>query len=226
MTDATNSKLLDTVEIETQSNPTHAVIWLHGLGADGHDFEPIVPQLGLNDHKVRFIFPHAPVRPVTINMNMPMRAWYDIKTIDRNAVEDEAGILASAAEVRKLFEREVDRGIPMENIVLAGFSQGGAIALYAGLRCPHKLAGVLALSTYVPIRAKLADEKTAVNQDTAIFMAHGSYDPVVPFAFGELSKDLLIEQGYNVEWHSYPMEHNINFDEIRDIGQWLKKRFA
>lgn len=219
------SDVIPHIEIETQSNPTHTVIWLHGLGADGHDFEPIVPQLGLDDIAVRFIFPHAPVRPVTINMNMPMRAWYDIKTLDRNAVEDEAGIKESAAEVKKLFQREVDRGIPMENIVLAGFSQGGAVALYAGLRCPHALAGVVGLSTYMPIRAKLADEAEKANKTVPIFMAHGTYDPVVPFAFGELSKDLLIEQGYNVDWHTYPMEHNVNFDEIHDIGQWLKSRF-
>lgn len=225
------SDVLPTVEVLTPTaesqSADYAVIWLHGLGADGHDFEPIVPQLGVDDLPIRFIFPHAPVRPVTLNMGMPMRAWYDIKSLDRdNAVEDEVGIKATAAEVRKLFEREVERGVKMENIVLAGFSQGGAIALYAGLRCPHPLAGVMGLSTYLPIRNKLQDEAENANKNTPIFMAHGSYDAVVPYEYGQLSRDLLTEQGYAVEWHSYPIEHNVNFDEIRDIGLWLKKRFA
>lgn len=224
------SDTLPAVEVLTpaaqQDSAQYAVIWLHGLGADGHDFEPIVPQLGVDDLPIRFVFPHAPVRPVTLNMGMPMRAWYDIKSLDRDAAEDETGVQASAAEVRKLFEQEVSRGVPMGNIVLAGFSQGGAIALYAGLRCPETLAGIMGLSTYLPLRNKLAEEAEAANLKTPIFMAHGSYDPVVPFAYGQLSRDLLTEQRYAVEWHSYPIEHNVNIDEIRDIGQWLKTRFT
>lgn len=224
------SEVLPTVEVETAAaqaqGAQYAVIWLHGLGADGHDFEPIVPQLGVDNLPIRFVFPHAPVRPVTLNMGMPMPAWYDIKSLDRDSAEDESGIQASAAEVRKLFEREVERGVAMESIVLAGFSQGGAIALYAGLRCPQTLAGIMGLSTHLPLRSQLAAEAESANKDTAVFMAHGSYDPVVPYAYGQLSRDLLMEQGYAVEWHSYPIEHSVSFDEIRDIGQWLKTCFA
>lgn len=221
---------LPAVEVLTpaaeQHGATYSVIWLHGLGADGHDFEPIVPQLGLDDVPVRFVFPHAPVRPVTLNMNMPMRAWYDITSLDRDASEDEAGLQASASEVNKLLLQEAARSVPAQNIILAGFSQGGAVALYAGLRQPEKLAGIMGLSTYLPLRAKLAEEAHAANQSTPVWMAHGSYDPVVPYAYGQLSYELLKSADYDISWQSYPIEHNVSLDEIRHIGLWLRERFT
>jgi phospholipase/carboxylesterase len=214
-----NASLLETVEAAPRGAPELAVIWLHGLGADGHDFEPIVPELRL-DVRVRFVFPHAPIRPVTINGGLPMRAWYDIVGFDA-FVEDAAGIRASAAAVARLVDREVERGVPTERIVLAGFSQGGAIALQLGLREARRLAGVLALSTYLPLAASLAAEKSPGNAALPILMAHGSEDPIIPLAHADASRRVLEREGYAVNWHVYPMAHAVCAPEIRAIGEWL-----
>ena len=210
-----------TVEIATGSGaPEGSVIWLHGLGADGHDFEPIVPELRLPaELGLRFVFPHAPVRPVTLNGGMAMRAWYDIYSLDRGGPVDEEGIRASAALLDDLIEREQERGIAANKIVVAGFSQGGAIALHAALRASDRLAGVMGLSTYLPLRGAFSDEVTA--SDLPIFMAHGSLDPVVPMMLGRDAADLLVETGFNVEWHDYPMAHSVCLEEINDIRAWL-----
>ena len=210
---------LETVEAAPRGAAELAVIWLHGLGADGHDFEPIVPELRL-DARVRFVFPHAPIRPVTINGGLPMRAWYDIVGFDAS-VEDAAGIRASAAAVTKLVDREVERGMPTERIVVAGFSQGGAIALQLGLREPRPLAGVLALSTYLPLAASLASEKSAANAAVPIFMAHGSADPIIALAHADASRRVLEHEGYSVDWRVYPMAHAVCVPEIQAIGAWL-----
>lgn len=217
--------MLESVVIEPQGEHRASVIWLHGLGADGHDFEPVVPELQLPaDVGVRFIFPHAPVRPVTINGGMEMRAWYDIKQISPDGPEDDAGIEAARAEVEALVAAEKQAGIPAERIVLAGFSQGGAIALHTGLRHPERLAGLMGLSTYLPLRDRLADEAAEPNRGLSVFMAHGSLDPMLPQQLGELSRDLLQEAGYDVAWHSYPMQHQVCLEEIRAIGAWLQPR--
>jgi phospholipase/carboxylesterase len=212
---------LETLEVETGSKPKAAVIWLHGLGADGHDFEPIVPEFGLPASKpVRFIFPNAPQRPVTINMGMRMRAWYDILQLG-GGPEDETGIRESQAQIGSLIEREKTRGIPARRIVLAGFSQGGAIALQTALRYPERLAGVMALSTYLPLVTKLAAERHAINGDIPILMAHGSYDPMIPMPRAQQSRDALQALGYAVEWHEYPMPHSVCPEEIADIAAFL-----
>ena len=212
--------MLDAIEITTGDAPRLAVVWLHGLGADGHDFEPIVPELRLAA-PVRFVFPHAPVRPVTINGGMQMRAWYDILGFDRRAREDAAGIHASAAAVTELVDREIERGLSSDSIVLAGFSQGGAIALHTALRSPKPLAGVLALSTYLPLAATLASERSAVNAAIPLFMAHGTDDPVLPFGLAETSRRALEALGYVVDWHAYRMAHSVCMEEVRAIGAWL-----
>ncbi|MFU8894838.1 MAG: alpha/beta hydrolase [Gammaproteobacteria bacterium] len=215
------SDVLETVERETGPGPTASVVWLHGLGADGHDFDPIVPALRLRGGpEVRYVFPHAPVRPVTINGGMEMRAWYDIVAIQRGAREDEAGIRDSSAAIGALLQREIERGIPANRIVLAGFSQGGAVALHAGLRYAEKLAGIMALSAYLPLRAA-AGEFHAANRETPVFMAHGSLDPVVPLVLGEESAKLLAEAGYAVEFKSYSMPHAVCPQEVEDIRGWL-----
>jgi phospholipase/carboxylesterase len=212
---------METIEIETGAQPEAAVIWLHGLGADGHDFEAIVPELGLAAAPaVRFVFPNAPVRPVTLNQGMRMRAWYDIVQLG-GGVEDETGIRASQASLAELVAREETRGILPARVVLAGFSQGGAIALQAALRQPQRLAGVMALSTYLPLRQALEAEKSAANAQTPIFMAHGSYDDVIPLARAEQSRQALEAAGYAVEWHTYPMPHSVSLEEIRDIAAFL-----
>ena len=213
---------LPTVERETAAHPVFSIIWLHGLGADGNDFVPIVPELVDGAWPaLRFVFPHAPVRPVTINNGLSMRAWYDIAGFDTLAREDMAGIRASIGEVETLIEREHDRGVPSERIVLAGFSQGGAIALAAGLRHAQKLAGIVALSTYLPLAAKLADERSGANANTPIFWGHGTADPVVVLQRGVDSRDLLQSLGYPVDWHSYPMAHAVCADEIAELRRWL-----
>ena len=211
---------MDAIEITTGESPDLAVIWLHGLGADGHDFGPIVPELRLG-LPVRFVFPHAPVRPVTINGGMAMRAWYDILGFDRQAKEDAAGIRASAAAVTELIERELARGIASNRIVLAGFSQGGAIALQTALREPRPLAGVLALSTYLPLAATLAAERSEANAGIPIFMAHGTADTVLPLSLAESSRRSLEGLGYAVDWHAYSMPHSVCVEEIGAIGAWL-----
>jgi phospholipase/carboxylesterase len=215
--------MLETLEIETGSGPQSSVIWLHGLGADGHDFEPIVPELDLGPAPIRFIFPHAPMMPVTINQGFVMRAWYDIVSSDLGRQEDEAGVRASQAALEALIEHELGRGVPARRIVLAGFSQGGAIALQTGLRYPDRLAGIMALSTYVPIAGSLAGEAQAANRDVPIFMAHGELDPVVPIRRARESRALLEDLGYRVEWHEYPMPHAVCAEEIAHISAWLTR---
>jgi phospholipase/carboxylesterase len=217
----------DTVEIETgQQAPVGSVIWLHGLGADGHDFEPIVPELRLPETlPLRFVFPHAPVRPVTLNGGMSMRAWYDIISLDRDGPVDATGIRDSAAMLTALIDREQQRGVQAARIVIAGFSQGGAIALHTALRHPEPLAGLMALSTYLPmpdaLQAEVAGSGAGDNRDMPIFMAHGSFDPVLPMQLGRSSADLLLAAGYDVQWHDYPMAHGVCAQEIADIRSWL-----
>ena len=221
----------ETVEVETGSNPAGSVIWLHGLGADGHDFEPIVPELRLpDDLPLRFVFPHAPRRPVTINAGMAMRAWYDIVSLDRDGPADEDGIRASAAILEGLVAREVERGVPVGKILLAGFSQGGAIALHTALRYPRRLAGLMALSTWLPLVSRFQDEvvdnAAAANRDLPIFMAHGSFDPMLPIQMGQSSAKLLVDAGFDVEWHDYPMAHAVCAEEIADIRRYLVRVYV
>lgn len=223
--------LLETIEHETGPDPRWAVVWLHGLGADGHDFAPIVPELVKRDWPaIRFVFPHAPVRPVTINNGMRMRAWYDIRdfgfegTVGDRA--DAAGVAASVEQVEALVAREGDRGIPASRVLLAGFSQGGAIALSTALRRAAPLAGIVALSTYLPLATQVDTGATAVALRQPVFMAHGTDDPVVPFVAGERSAQRLRAMGFDVEWHEYPMQHQVCAEQIRDLGHWLDRRFA
>ena len=219
--------LLEAIEIETGKNPAAAVIWLHGLGADGNDFVPIVSELDLGGAPaIRFVFPHAPVRPVTINNGMMMRAWYDVLFGDLEGTSrraDERGVRESQALVGALIEREAGRGIATGNIVLAGFSQGGAVTLQTGLRYPKKLAGMMALSTYLPLAETLAQEAAPANRQTPIFMAHGIHDGVIPLMMGAGSMTLLTGMGHPVEWHQYPMQHSVCPQEIQDIGAWLRR---
>jgi phospholipase/carboxylesterase len=217
--------LLPTVENETAANPTYSVIWLHGLGADGHDFAPIVPELVSSQWPaLRFVFPHAPVQPVTVNGGMPMRAWYDIYGFDLVSRQDEAGMRASIAQVEALIAREQERGVPSERILLVGFSQGGAIALAAGLRHAQKLAGIIALSTYLPLADSLATERSAANAAVPIFWGHGTLDPVVVLQRGLDSRAALEALGYHVQWHTYPMPHAVCPDEIADLRRWIGER--
>ena len=212
------------VEIETGRNPQAAVIWLHGLGADGHDFEPIVPELvQRSERALRFVFPHAPMRPVTLNAGYVMRAWYDIIAIDRRAAEDESGIRASQALITELIRRENARGIATDRIVLAGFSQGGAMALYSGTRYAERVAGIIGLSCYQLLAGRFAAERNPANQATPIFLAHGTEDPVVPPALGEATCRQLQAAGYTVEWHAYSMPHSVCPQEVADIAAWLRR---
>jgi phospholipase/carboxylesterase len=217
---------IETVEMETGAMPSGSVIWLHGLGADGHDFEPIVPELQLPEAlRLRFVFPHAPVRPVTVNGGMQMRAWYDIISLDRDGPSDEDGIRQSGAILQELIDKEIERGIPANRIVAAGFSQGGAVAIHAALRCTEKLGGLMALSTYLPLPevfdAEVVNNADLNNTNLPIFMAHGSFDPVLPLQLGQASYDQLSSAGFDVEWHEYPMAHAVCAEEIRDIRAWL-----
>jgi phospholipase/carboxylesterase len=214
----------DAVEIETGHNPQSSVIWLHGLGADGHDFEPIVPELvQRSERAVRFVFPHAPIRPVTLNGGYAMRAWYDIIALDRRAEEDVNGIRASQALITGWIRRENAGGIPSERIVLAGFSQGGAMALYSATRYPERLGGIIGLSCYQLLADRFAAERTAANQATPIFLAHGMQDPVVNPALGEAASRQLQAAGYAVEWHAYSMPHSVCPQEVTDIAAWLRR---
>lgn len=213
---------LQSIEIETRPSPSHAIIWLHGLGADGNDFVPVVEQLALPNLGIRFIFPHAPMMPVTINGGFVMRAWYDI--VDAGLAldeEDERGLRASQSTITALLDKETRRGIPASRIVLAGFSQGGAITLQTGLRYPHKLAGMLVLSGYLPLMSKVERERNAVNQLTPVFMGHGTIDNVVPMSLGVASRAHLTQAGYSVEWHEYPMMHGVCAEELADVSAWL-----
>ncbi len=213
----------EAVEIETGANPTAAVIWLHGLGADGHDFEPIVPELVRpGERALRFVFPHAPIRPVTLNGGYAMRAWYDIVSLERRGPEDESGIRASQAAIDTLIRRENARGIATGRIVLAGFSQGGAMALFAGTRYGEKLAGMMGLSCYLLLAGRLTAERSAANQSTPIFLAHGTQDPIVAPVLGEQARATLEAAGYSVEWHAYAMPHSVCPQEVADIAQWLR----
>ncbi len=209
------------IEIETGRQPTATVIWLHGLGADGRDFEPIVPELRLPSAvPIRFIFPHAPHRPVTINGGYVMRAWYDIRTAEFVQREDEAGIRESEQTVRDLIAQEHKRGIPSQRVVLAGFSQGGAIALHTGVRYLERLAGIMALSTYLPLADSFMTEAHAANQTVPIFMAHGTEDPIIPIERGRQSADLLKRAGADVMWRTYDMAHSVCIEEIGEIAAW------
>ena len=217
--------LPERVEVATGDNPVGSVIWLHGLGADGHDFEPIVPELRLPaDLPLRFVFPHAPVRPVTINGGMAMRAWYDIISLDSAGRADADGVRESTAILEALIEREIERGIPAEKIVIAGFSMGGAIAINTALHTAHKLAGLMALSTYLPIPDEVED--STGNRDLPVFMAHGTYDPMVLHQWGKASAGGLVAAGFSVEWRDYPMQHAVCPEEIQDIRAWLLRVFA
>jgi phospholipase/carboxylesterase len=222
---SSSETLLPTVEISTGDSPQLAIIWLHGLGADGHDFEPIVPELRL-PFPARFVFPHAPVRPITVNGGMEMRGWYDILGFGMNMRQDAVGIRASATAVTRLIDREIERGLSSSQIVLAGFSQGGAIALHTALREARPLAGVLALSTYLPLGDAVAAERSVANAHMPIFMAHGSADPLLPLGLAEGSRRTLEALGYSVDWHVYPMAHSVCVEEIAAISAWLAKRVA
>jgi phospholipase/carboxylesterase len=214
--------MLETVEIETGATPDAAVIWLHGLGADGHDFEPIVPEIVRRGERAwRFVFPHAPVRPVTINGGMSMRAWYDIKGLNRQAAEDTAGFRDTDAQIRQLIAREAARGIPAQRLVLAGFSQGGAVSLYTAPRLPEALAGVMALSCYLPCESTFTAERLAANDATPLLMVHGQADATLPIAMGLQARDFLMQRGYAVEWHDYPMGHAVCTEEVADIRRFL-----
>ncbi len=215
--------LLPTV-ISGSDKPEYSVIWLHGLGADGHDFEPIAAELNFpNKSKTRFIFPHAPNKPVSINAGHVMPAWYDILEISEYAEEDEQGIRETEKKIVALLEHEIASGVPAKNIILAGFSQGGAMALQTALRFSQSLAGILALSTYLPLSGRLAAERSTENQDIPIMMMHGDYDPIVPIKLAKISKQALFELGWSVQWKTYPMEHSVCPDQIDDISRWFAK---
>ena len=219
---------LPCIETSTGPIPTGAVIWLHGLGATGDDFAAIVPELDLTAcPPIRFVFPHAPSMPVTINGGYVMPAWYDIITLEKHSRRvDEAGIVHSRQAIRQLIESENQRGIPCERIFLAGFSQGGAVAYTTALTHPEKLAGLIALSTYIPVQRLLTDEMTAANKAIPVFAAHGMDDDVVAPELGMAARDFLLEQGYSPEWHEYPMPHSVCLPEVKAIGKWLKARMA
>ena len=221
----------DTVEVGGGEKPDGTVIWLHGLGADGHDFEPIVAELDLDKQAdLRFVFPHAPVRPVTINGGIPMRAWYDVMSLDRSGPQDEAGIRDSAETLKRLIEREHDRGVDYDRVVLAGFSQGGAIAMHTAMRFPEKLAGLMALSTWMPLEATIDGEvmqsPESQPRDLPVLMAHGSFDPMLPIAVGQHARDIMQKAGFNVQWHEFPMAHAVCAEEIAEIRRWLLSIFA
>ncbi len=214
---------LDTIEVETGGVPHAAVIWMHGLGADGHDFEPVVPELDLpSSPAVRFVFPHAPRQPVTINGGYVMRAWYDVFDDQGVRREDEAGVRASQGRIEVLIARERARGILASRIVIAGFSQGGAMALHTGVRHQERLGGIIALSCFLPLAAAVAAEASPVNRAVPIFMAHGTHDPLIPVARGQEACSLLRTSGYRVAWHEYPMPHSVCAEEISDIAAWLR----
>lgn len=219
--------MLDCVQTETGVAPKFSVIWLHGLGADGNDFGPIVPELIARDWPaIRFVFPHARVRPISVNGGARMRAWYDITGFEIAQRQDEAGIRYSMTELEELIAREVERGIPSSRIFLAGFSQGAAMVLSGGLRHAQRLAGIIALSGYVPLADALATERSEENRGVPIFMAHGSVDPIVPQPLGMLGRDFLRNLGYGVDWHSYPMAHQVCAEEILDLRNWMGAHLA
>ena len=215
-----NMGILETVEVGPDQETDGVVIWLHGLGADGHDFEPVVHHLAMP--QVRFVFPHAPIRPVTINGGMPMRAWFDIISVEEGAPEDEDGIRQSTTLLEALIEREHQRGVPYERIVLAGFSQGGAIAMFTTLRYAHKMAGLMVLSSYLPLADKFAIERNTANLSIPMFLAHGVTDALLPISHGFKCRETLSEWGAELEWHEYPIGHAVCPDEIMHIAIWLR----
>ena len=214
---------LQTVEIETRPKPSHSVIWLHGLGADGNDFVPIIGELSLPPPGIRFVFPHAPMRPVTINGGFVMRAWYDIANPDPVMKEDELGVRQSQRTIEELIAKEKTRGVPLSRIVVAGFSQGGVIALQTGLRQPERLAGVMSLSAYLPLTSTFAKERNKANYGVPIFLGHGVADNIVPLPLGIASRDRLLKLGYDVDWHQYPMPHSVCAEELEDVSAWLSR---
>mgnify|MGYP000371472160 FL=1 len=215
--------MLDFITTKTGNNPKLLVIWLHGLGADGHDFEPVVPQFKNPKFDIEFIFPHAPIQAVTINGGMKMRSWYDIKMMDIGKMPDEQGIRESEESVLELIDAQIAKGWKAEQIILAGFSQGGAITLHTATRTQHKLAGIVALSCYLPIQDKWPNEHTDTNKATPCFIGHGTQDPVVPFDLGKTSAEQLKQSGFDVSWHSYPLQHGVSMDELEDIKQFMLK---
>jgi len=221
-------KLLDCIEITTAEQCDYSVIWLHGLGASGHDFEPIVPELRLLQRPgIRFLFPHAPVRPIAVNGGAAMRAWYDISSIDfEEREQDGDGIRESAAAIADLIANEIERGVPASRITLAGFSQGGALALYAGLAGSHKLGGILALSCYLPLQSDVLPKLGETHRGVPVFMAHGVADEVVQLRYGEQSRAALEASGVPLEWHTYPISHSVSAEEVADISAWLKRQFG
>lgn len=219
--------VLDCVELEPKNTHRASAIWLHGLGADGNDFVPIVRELGLPDGSgVRFVFPHAPFRPVTLNAGMRMRAWFDVYSLGRSGDFSREHLKVSACQIEALIDKELDRGISSERILLAGFSQGGVVVLYTGLRYPRRLAGILALSTYYPDPDRLTAEASEANRGLPVFLAHGELDPLIPRSLADRSRRAIEEAGYDVEWHTYPMEHAVCPEEIRDISAWLRGRLG
>ena len=219
--------MLETVEQQTRPRPAWTILWLHGLGADGHDFAPIVPELVRPDWPgIRFVFPHAKVRPVTINGGVPMRAWYDISSQSIEQRADEAGVRDSVVEVDALIARERDRGVPASRVVLVGFSQGGAVALAAGLRREAGVAGIASLSAYLPLATQTTSEITSAGRATPVFLGHGAQDPVVSLSLGQRSRQALEALGVTVQWRTYPMGHSVCPEEIRDLGDWLTLRFS
>ena len=217
----------DAVILPAPGTHTATVVWLHGLGADGNDFVPIVGELGLpRDHGIKFVFPHAPVQPVTINNGMAMRAWYDILSLTRMEKQDVAGTTLSAKRIAGLLDAERAAGIASERLILAGFSQGCAMTLHTGLRYPHRLGGLLALSGYLPLHTSLAAEAAPANRDVPILMCHGQYDPVLPLVLGKSSAEILTAAGYPVDWREYPMQHQVCMEEIEDIGVFLRQRLG
>ncbi|MCL4137219.1 UNVERIFIED_CONTAM: hypothetical protein GTU68_040825 [Idotea baltica] len=217
----------NTIElVHGTEQPTHAIIWLHGLGATANDFPPIVPELGLaQDRAIRFVFPQAPDRPITINGGMLMPGWYDIKGMDIADKQDAVGMAESQATLDGLIDEQIALGIAGDNIIIAGFSQGGAVAYHTGVRSQHKLGGILALSTYIPFAEQVADEHSKINSQTPILANHGTYDPVVPIQLGKASADLLADLGYLIKWQTYPMEHQVVMEQIKDIGAWINQTF-
>ena len=213
--------MLDFITRKTGENPQLLVIWLHGLGADGHDFEPVVPLFKNPDKDIQFIFPHAPIQPVTINGGMEMRSWYDIKMMDIGKMPDENGIRESEASVMELIEAQIKAGFKAEQIILAGFSQGGAITLHTATRTQHRFAGMVALSCYLPMPDQLTDEQSGANLNTPLFMGHGTYDPVVPYDLGQNSYQTLKQAGYQASWHEYPLQHGVSMDELEDIKRFI-----
>jgi phospholipase/carboxylesterase len=217
---------LEKITVQTGNNPKLVIIWMHGLGADGHDFEPVVPQFTIENLDIKFVFPHAPKIPVTLNGGMVMRAWYDIKMMDIQKHADKAGVEASEKLVLELIEEQLQKGFSHQQIILAGFSQGGAMSLQVSTNLKDKIAGIIALSSYLPVPEKFDKQIIKANLNTPIFMGHGTQDPMVPHSLGVASRKRLQQAGYSVDWHEYPIQHGVNLDELMDIKKWIIKNFS